>query len=40
MTIRGIYGQDPVKNAIHTSQDEASYKSEIDVFFNDKYKAC
>ncbi|CDW91111.1 nucleoside diphosphate kinase [Stylonychia lemnae] len=39
-TIRAIFGSDGLKNAIHVAQDEQRYKSEIDIFFNDKYKYC
>lgn len=36
MSIRAVFGTDSMKNAIHVSRDEVSYRREIEVFFNDK----
>lgn len=36
MSIRAVFGTDPIKNAIHVSRDESSYRREIDIFFNEK----
>ena len=39
-TIRGIFGQDSVKNAIHVASDPARYQAELDIFFSEKYRHC
>eukprot|EP00347_Sterkiella_histriomuscorum_P017719 403348257 len=39
-TIRNLFGQDSVKNAIHIASDSQRYKAEMDIFFNEKYKHC
>eukprot|EP00347_Sterkiella_histriomuscorum_P022633 403337746 len=39
-TIRSLFGQDSVKNAIHVASDSQRYKAEMDIFFNEKYKHC
>lgn len=36
MSIRAVFGTDLTKNVIHVSRDEASYKREVEVFFNER----
>ena len=39
-SIRALFGQDSVKNAVECSLDETAYKRECDLFFGEKAENC